>query len=169
MTIHVDDLKVAGRHEVVQELLKILESEFGELTIQRGTFTNCGVQHIQNPITREITLDQIDFVSKLRTIEHPQLATGTNEEKCVPALHQLIICLLGAIAYATHTRVDVMVFIVALQRQNHNPEVQHVRRLNKLLRWVQRNPKKLAYKKLPSREIHLRIISDAAFKKETEK
>ena len=62
-----------------------------------------------------------------------------------------------------------MVFIVALQRQNHNPEVQHVRRLNKLLRWVQRNPKKLAYKKLPSPETHLRIISDAAFKKETEK
>ena len=86
----------------------------------------------------------------------------------MPALHQLFISLLGAIAYATHTRVDVMVFIVALQRQNHNPEVQHVRRLNKLLRWVQRNPKKLAYKKLPSRETHLRIISDAAFKKEIE-
>ena len=62
-----------------------------------------------------------------------------------------------------------MVLIVALQRQNHNPEVQHVRRLNKLLRWVQRNPKKLSYKKLPSRETHLRITSDAAFKKETEK
>ena len=56
-----------------------------------------------------------------------------------------------------------------LQRQNHNPEVQHVRRLNKLLRWVQRNPKKLACKKLSSWETHLRIISDAAFKKETEK
>ena len=108
MTIHVDDLRVAGRHEVVQELLGILELEFGELTIQRGTFTNCGVQHIQNPIAREITLDHIDFVSNLRTIEHRQLATGTNEEKCVPALHQLFISLLGAIAYATHTRVDVM-------------------------------------------------------------
>ena len=108
------------------------------------------------------------FVLKLRAIEHPQLATGTNGEKCVEALHQLIISLLGAIAYATHTRVDVMVFIVALQRQDHNPEVQHVRRLNKLLRWVQRTPKTLTYKKLPANEIHLRIVSDAAFKKETE-
>ena len=86
---------------MVQELLKILEQEFGELTIQHGTFTNCGVQHIQNPFTREITLDQIDFLTKLRTIEHPQLSTGTNEEKCVQALHQLFISLLGAIAYAT--------------------------------------------------------------------
>ena len=62
-----------------------------------------------------------------------------------------------------------MVFIVALQRQNHNPEVRHVRRLDKLLRWVQRNPKKLAYKKYQSKDSHLRIVSDAAFKKETEK
>ena len=36
MTIHVDDLEIAGGHAVVQELLKILEQEFGELTIQRG-------------------------------------------------------------------------------------------------------------------------------------
>jgi len=62
-----------------------------------------------------------------------------------------------------------MVFTVALQGQDHNPEVQHVRRLNKLFRWVQRNPKKFSYKKLPSWETHLRIISDAAFKKGTEK
>ena len=130
MTIHVDDLKIAGEHGVVRELLNVLEREFGELTIQGGTFTNCGVQHIQNPVTREITLDHSDFVSKLRAIEHPQLATGMNEGKCVEALRQLFISLLGAIADATHTRVDVMVLIVALQRQNHNPEVQHVRILN---------------------------------------
>ena len=62
-----------------------------------------------------------------------------------------------------------MVFIVALQRKNNDPEVQHVRRLNKLLRWVQKNPKKLLYRKFPRRESHLRIVSDAAFKKEAEK
>ena len=58
MTIHVDDLKIAGEHYVVQDLLKVLEREFGELTIQRGTFTNCGVQHVQHPVTREIALAQ---------------------------------------------------------------------------------------------------------------
>ena len=84
-------------------------------------------------------------------------------------LHSLFISLLEAIAYATHTRVDVMVFIVALQRRKHTPEVQHVRKLNKVLRWVQRNPKKLSYKKLTSEDTHLRIVSDAAFKKGTEK
>ena len=53
--------------------------------------------------------------------------------------------------------------------KNHNPEVQHVRKLNKLLRWVQRNAKKLIYRKLPSEDTHLRIVSDAAFKNGTEK
>ena len=61
MTNPVDDLKIAGEPSVVQELLKILEHEFGELTIQRGTFTDGGVQHVQNPVTGEIALDQIDF------------------------------------------------------------------------------------------------------------
>ena len=97
------------------------------------------------------------------------MATGTNEEKCVDALRQLFISLLGAIAYATHTRVFVMVFIVALQRQKHSPEVQHVRRLNKLLRWVQRNPKSLASNKFSAKESHPRFIADAASMKETEK
>ena len=55
-----------------------------------------------------------------------------------------------------------------LQRRNHNPEVQHARKLNKLLRWVQRNPRKLHNRKMPSKETHLRTISDAAFKIETE-
>ena len=76
MTIHVDDLKIAGEQAVVQELLKILEKEFGELTIQRGKFTNCGVQHTQNPMSREITLDQVDFLSKLHAIEHPPAIDG---------------------------------------------------------------------------------------------
>ena len=113
-------------------------------------------------------------------MEHPQLSTGTNEEKCVEALHQLYMSLLGALAYATLTRVDVMVFIVALQRHGHSPEVQHARKLNKLMRWVQRHPKKLCYKRFPHAsgspsaeagvpKTHLKIISDAAFKKETEK
>ena len=78
------------------------------------------------------------------------------------ALHQLFISLLGAIGYATHTRVDVMVFIVALQRRNHTPAVQQVRILNNLLRWVQRNPKNLTYRKLSAKETHVRIVSDAA-------
>ena len=66
--------------------------------------------------------------------------------------------------------MDCVVFIVALQRQGHCPQVQHVRGLNKLLRWVQRFPKKQTYKRMTlSQGSHLKVVSDAAFKKETEK
>ena len=53
-----------------------------------------------------------------------------------------------------------------------------MRRLNKLMRWVQRHPKRLKYNRLVGGgrtaeagvgPTHLKIVSDAAFKKETEK
>ena len=53
--------------------------------------------------------------------------------------------LLGAVAYLSHTRVDVAVFICALQRHTHKPLNMHARRLNQLLTWIQRNPRKLEY------------------------
>ena len=148
MTIHVDDLKIAGEPHIVREILKVIEEVFGELTIQKGTFTNCGVQHTQNPITHEITLDQIHFISALRPISHPQLTAAASEEKCVPDLASLFLSLLGAIAYVTHTRVDIMVFIVALQRHNHDPQVLHVKRLNKLLMWGPAAPKEVGLPKV---------------------
>ena len=68
-------------------------------------------------------------------------------------------------------------FISARQRYNSAPLVIHAKRLNKLLRWIQQTPKRLNYGKLKisgeSRQAepadtHLRVISDAAFKREAE-
>ena len=47
MTKHVDDLKVAGRPDVVQQVLAEIQRVFGELKILWKDFTNCGVRHIQ--------------------------------------------------------------------------------------------------------------------------
>ena len=92
-------------------------------------------------------MDQITFASNLRCIAHPQLTGSKPEDLCCPALHQLYMSLLGAVAYLSHTRVDVVVFISAGQRFAQKPQIQHVRRLNKLLLWIQRNPKKLIYRR----------------------
>jgi len=61
-----------------------------------------------------------------------------------------------------------------LQRHSHEPKIIHAKRLNAVVRWAQRNPKQLVYNnwapdKRPVGSIvptHLRLISDAAFKKE---
>ena len=81
MTKHVDDLKIAGRPDVVQAILKEIQEVFGKLTISWNDFTNCGVRHVQNPQTKEITLDQIAFAQTLRKINHPELRTAKNEEE----------------------------------------------------------------------------------------
>ena len=103
---------------------------------------------MQDPITKEITLGQIAFAQNLRKIAHPELSTAKAEDPCSLELHQLFMSLLGAVAYLAHTRVDALVFISALQRHNSEPQIIHVKRLNKLVGWLQANPKKLSYKRL---------------------
>ena len=68
------------------------------------------------------------------------------------------------------TRADILVFVSACQKVASKPKVIHVKRLNVIVRWVQRNPKRLTYRGMKSADdTHLRIVSDAAFKKEEEK
>ena len=71
------------------------------------------------------------------------MSTGKPEDKAVPELHQLFMSLLGAVSFLSHTRVDILVFVSALERHSGGPMVTHVRKLNKLLTWIQRSPKKL--------------------------
>eukprot|EP00974_Lingulodinium_polyedra_P044928 4309919-Lingulodinium_polyedra.AAC.1 len=58
--------------------------------------------------------------------------------------------LLGAVAYLAHARPGIVVCICALQRYTHKPQIQHVRKLNQLLKCTQNNPRKLMYNCLPS-------------------
>ena len=73
MTKHVDDLKLTGEAEMLNLILKELKQVFGELKIEWYVFTNCGVRHVQDIRTKEITLDQIAYVGNLRVIVHPPI------------------------------------------------------------------------------------------------
>ena len=168
---------MTGTAEKMQFILQELQKVFGELKVEWHVFTNCGVRHAQDIKTKEIVLDQIQFASQLHPIAHPQLTGGRAEDESSPELHQLFMSLLGAVAYLSLTRMDILVFISALQRHMAKSTFDHVRKLNKLLRWVQKHPYKLHYKRLTSGSgdteggspgTHLRIVSDAAYKRETE-
>jgi hypothetical protein len=65
--------------------------------------------------------------------------------------------------------MDVLVFISACQRYAHKPQIIHVKRLNVIVRWIQKNPQSITYRHFGQILTHLRVISDAAFKKEEEK
>ena len=169
MTKHVDDLKVAGEHAAVMKIMKVIEEVFGEMVISWHSFTNCGVRHIQNPTTKEITLDQSEYIAGLKIIPTSAYAGNSSNTPCNPVLHQLYQSLLGAVAFTGLTRLDAIVFIVALQRYSHASEIIHVKRLNVLVKWLQKNPKKISYGRFYSKLRHIKIIADSSFKKEEEK
>ena len=67
MTIHVDDLKLAGEHSWMKAIMVFLQRTYGELNLTWNEFANCGVTHIQKRVAKDVTLDQIQvcrFVTK---------------------------------------------------------------------------------------------------------
>ena len=169
MTKHVDDLKITGEQEWIDWLLEKIQETFGKLKLEWNEFTNCGVHHVRNISLNTVSLDQIEYAKKLRSITHVDLTSQPSESECCEELHQLYMSLLGALAYLYLTRVDVLVFISACQRYAHKPQIIHVKRLNTIVRWVQRNPQTLVYRPFQSKGQHLSIVADSAFKKEEEK
>ena len=167
MTKHVDDLKTTGPRETALKIFGAIEKVFGPLKINWNNFTNCGIRHAQNIETKEITLDQTEYIQQIKPIIHADLRNKLPDEVCVHELHMLYWSVLGALNFALLTRCDIAVFIGALQRVAQKPTILHCKRLNAVLRWAQRNPAQLKYRRLGSNaNPHLRIYSDAAFKKE---
>ena len=171
ITKHVDDIKATGEHEVVMRILKVIEGVFGAMKLSYNNFTNCGVRHIQCATTKEASLDQTEYIAGLKTIPPESYRNLSSNSKCDPTLHLQYQSLLGAVAFTALTRVDAIVFIVALQRYSHAPEVIHVKRLNVLVKWMQHSPHKLTFKRFSSSSSpqHVKIIGDSSFKKEEEK
>ncbi|MFM7978361.1 MAG: hypothetical protein ACKPKO_03515, partial [Candidatus Fonsibacter sp.] len=130
-------------------------------------------RHTQDKVTKAIYLDQVEYASALRTIAHSELSSKKSDEAAGVELHSLYRSLLGAVAFLLLTRIDVAVFVSALQRWGHAPKIIHVKRLNALTKWIQANPKRLVYGPFTAREnrqvvtgVHQRVFSDSAFKKE---
>ena len=138
---------------------------FGELKAEYHEFTNCGVRHIQEPNTKEVTLDQTEYIKALKPIVHSELSSSA-ETECSMELQSLFMSLLGAACYCLMTRVDASVYLTALQRRTQKAQVIHIKRLNAVVRWLQKTPRMLRYRRLGTKQTELLLISDAAFKKE---
>ena len=191
-TKHVDDIKVGCQPHVLQEFIQTLEQHFGkgEIDITASPFTNCGLRHIGLPCGG-YSLDQIEYISALKPIVSEELmrskskATGEADEKQLEAiekssagqdeqsklastpLSKLYLSLLMALAYALQTRPDLAIYVNAMQRYAQAPRLVHIKRLNALVRWAQKHPIKLLYRKMTCRR-SLELFSDAAFKREVD-
>jgi hypothetical protein len=160
---HVDDIKFTGHMQCLKKLIHVCEEAFGKLKINWFNFANCGLKYAQDEKTFEVEVDQNHFALTLKPIP---VAASVDENALVsPAGQHDFISLLGAVAYLAMTRVDVCVFIAALQRFNSKPASIHMKRLNALLRWIQRNPKGLHYSHIEG-DLACLGLSDSAFKRE---
>jgi len=95
MTKHVDDLKLAG---IIREIIAILPQIakfFGKLKIEWHDFTKRGVRHRQHKVTKEITLDQMEYASSLRIIAHSDPLSKKSEDAVSADLHSLYRSRLG--------------------------------------------------------------------------
>jgi hypothetical protein len=166
-TKHVDDLKVAGPPDEQQRFQDCLERHFGkgEIDVSEGVFTCCGTRHTPLPGGAGYELDQIEYLAALKPIASSRLVGMSNDDAVSTDLAKLYLSLLMALAFTLITRVDLHVYVVALQRHTAHPTAGHVRKLNTLVRWAQQNPLRIRYPKMGCAN-RLEVHSDAAFRKE---
>ena len=60
------------------------------------------------------------------------------EEECSESLKALFCSLVGALAWLTQTRIEIAVYVTALQRWNKNPRIEHAKRANRVLAYCRR-------------------------------
>ena len=187
-TVLVDNIKVSGPEQVLNEFIKCLEAQFGPggLKIRRTPFENCGVSH-KSMTDGGFTMDQIDYINTLRPIATAELLTRSSKKKktaqddeavmrsdaqgsqvaASQPLAKAFSSLLMATSYALLTRPDIAVFIVALQGHIDSPKIIHVKKLNAVVRWAQRHPRTIVYRRMRCSKV-LETFSDASFKRESE-
>ena len=85
-------------------------------------------------------MDQNQYLMALKPVSN-HLLTGSKAEDALPEpLQKQFLSLLMALAFALQTRLDLGVYVVALQRIAHEPTYAHLRKLNALVRWALSNP-----------------------------
>jgi hypothetical protein len=168
LSTHVDDLKIAGEDEWVSWLLEELTLQFGTLKTEVGVFEHCGLQHVQDPINRSVTVDQNHYLPQLQLINLSNVDTTDETALATPDLIVAFQSLLGGLSWLTQTRMDLCVYIQSLQRASHAPNIGHLLRVNRVTRWAKRKPVHLQYNKLPGNSFRVSCISDAAFRREDE-
>lgn len=164
VSTHVDDLKGGGEKRVVAVLLRCLEKAFGKLNVEKKSFEHCGVLHVQHD-DFSVTMSQQHYVQQLK----PLPTEGVDETKPAVMLSEqmrgMCMSLLGGLSWLTQTRPDICVYVCAMRRVAAKPQVEHLIRMNRVLKWCKRKQCHLHFAVL-SRPFRVVTVSDSAFKKE---
>ena len=163
---HVDDLKLAGETNFVKYLLHELEKLFGKLKVVHGSFEHCGIQHEYSESDGSYRLHQNHFVERLKTPNMEGIPKQLPKQSLTEPQIAVFLSGLGSLAWLVQTRMDVAVYIQALQRNAKKPTVAHMMRLCCVIRWCKRKPVFIRYCFLETDWFKVLVCNDAAFRRE---
>ena len=166
-TSHVDDLKCIGGETASGKMIAVIEKAVGKITLLKDNFEHCGIKHETSE--KAITLHQNHYAAQLRPIDESLLGSQKEDVEVKEfniELVTLFMSLLGGLAWLVLTRLDICIYVQCMQRHAQNPRVEDVRKLNRLLRWVQKRPAGIVYFKRKGQELlwRLQAVSDSAFR-----
>ena len=161
LSVHVDDIKMAGVEAEIAATIKVLEEHFDALKLERNNFEHLGLRRELHPDGSR-TVSQIHYVAELRLIPEGDLRLNL-ETRVSDEVQRLYMSLLGGIAWTVQTRCDIAVFVSALQRKLKAPTGRDVVNLNKLVQYVKDNPLKLRYTRVAA-PWRLIAISDSSYR-----
>ena len=163
VSTHVDDLKGGGVEHRAKSILKGLEASFGKLKTQHDSFLHCGLMHEK---TKDgYVVHQDHYAAQLRCVDVSSLDISKLDQLLDEKFISAYQSLLGGLSWLVQTRLDVAVYVCALQRAAKKATTGHLLKLNKLTKWVRRKKYKLTYCKL-TQPCKLMVISDSAFRSE---
>ena len=99
--------------------------------------------HEQDPETFEIWTHQGHYVPQIKEIPCDLKALVGDETPADEDMKAMFMSLVGALAWLVLTMPAICVYVAYLQRHTKEPTLGHVRRGNRLLRWVRRNKTRL--------------------------
>ena len=92
-----------------------------------------------------VEVDQTEYIKNLNCIDEEELQ-GMSDKAGPPARHvKLYPSLLGTIAWCIMTRIDICVYVAALQRYGKDPQIGHIRKMSVLLSYMKENPLVLVF------------------------
>eukprot|EP00971_Amphidinium_carterae_P299790 5956413-Amphidinium_carterae.1 len=99
----------------------------------------------------------------MRTIDLERYKGRADTTQVDSVMHSLYMSLLGAVAWLTLTRPDILVYVGRLQRCASCPCLRDVRQLNTVVKWVKRKACVTTYKRLVP-PLCLHVSQDSAYR-----
>ena len=137
LSMHVGDIKGAAVRKTTDSLLAHLDEMVGPCKADCGNFLHTGIQHEHNPGV--VYTHQYVYIGNITPIGFSMLASKDEDGLRDTLIHESYRSVLGAVAWAVITRVDLAMYVQALQRRARAPRIKDCERLSFAIRYVKRH------------------------------